>query len=150
MTYFPLQEQPAHKDTCHRSLTIHLVVKFGCGSFQSSLRSVVECTSTTIESESDSVLSIKTEVQGRGSVDQRWRCQNLVTCVQRSLRAEIAFGNISRPTWEHRSTTVLSPNSHWGETAQVFSVQLFSRSNWHSEDAYFETHGGETTSLQSM
>ena len=66
------------------------------------------CTSTTIESESDSVLSIKLEGQGRGSVDQRWRCRNLVTCVQRSLRAEIAFGNISRPTLELGSTLVLS------------------------------------------
>ena len=42
------------------------------------------------------------------------------------------------------------PHSHWGETAQVQPMQLFSQSGCSSKNTHYETHWRETTQMQTM
>ena len=42
------------------------------------------------------------------------------------------------------------PHSHWGETAQVRTMQLFNQSGCSLKIAHYETHRRELTSMQSM
>ena len=72
------------------------------------------------------------------------------------------FGNISRSTREPRiapNVTIISvkisfedplPNSHWGETTEVHTLQLLSQSRCYSEKAHFETHWKKATPLSAM
>ena len=65
-------------------------------------------------------------------------------------RQEIQLCTVQQVIWPSCSFEDPLPHSHWGETAQVHTMQLFNQCCFPSENSYYGTHWRETTQVQSM
>ena len=65
-------------------------------------------------------------------------------------RQEVQLSTVQQVIWDNWSFEDPLPHSHWGETAQVHTMQLFSQSGFQSKRTHSETHWRETAQVQPM